>query len=108
MARACRAAEALGDLREYCRALFDAIFVEHRVITPTVCADVAAAIGQDRESFLAGLNADEIDRRVTADALEALRRGAFGVPTFFVGDEMFWGNDRLPLLEAHLQSGRRE
>ena len=33
---------------------------------------------------------------------EARRRGAFGVPTFFLGERMFWGNDRLVLLEAAL------
>ena len=33
---------------------------------------------------------------------EAVRRGAFGAPTFFVKDEMFFGHDRLPLLELHL------
>jgi 2-hydroxychromene-2-carboxylate isomerase len=31
-----------------------------------------------------------------------VRRGAFGAPTMFVGDTMFWGNDRLPLLEEFL------
>ena len=34
---------------------------------------------------------------------EARRRGAFGVPTFFVGEHMFWGNDRLVLLENLLR-----
>ena len=44
---------------------------------------------------------DTKDRlRATTD--EAVTRGAFGAPTFFVGDRMFWGNDRLPLLERHL------
>ena len=33
---------------------------------------------------------------------EAVKRGAFGAPTFFVEDEMFFGHDRLPLLERHL------
>ena len=33
---------------------------------------------------------------------EALRRGVFGTPSYVVGDEVFWGQDRLPLLEAHL------
>jgi 2-hydroxychromene-2-carboxylate isomerase len=33
---------------------------------------------------------------------EAVKRGAFGAPTFFVKDEMFFGHDRLPLLESHL------
>ena len=34
---------------------------------------------------------------------EAVKRGAFGAPTFFVEDEMFFGHDRLPLLESHLR-----
>lgn len=33
---------------------------------------------------------------------DALRRGVFGAPSYVVGDEVFWGQDRLPLLEAHL------
>ena len=34
---------------------------------------------------------------------EALQRGVFGAPAFFVGDEMYWGNDRLHFVEAALQ-----
>ena len=34
---------------------------------------------------------------------EAVQRGTFGAPTFFVKDEMFFGHDRLPLLELHLR-----
>ncbi len=34
---------------------------------------------------------------------EAVKRGAFGAPTFFVGEQMFWGNDRLVLLEEFLR-----
>ena len=33
---------------------------------------------------------------------KAVRRGVFGVPSYVVGDEVFWGQDRLALLEAHL------
>ena len=33
---------------------------------------------------------------------EALRRMVFGAPSYVVGDEVFWGQDRLPLLDAHL------
>ena len=33
---------------------------------------------------------------------EALRRGVFGAPSYVVGDEVFWGQDRLPHLDAHL------
>ncbi|NIO41822.1 MAG: 2-hydroxychromene-2-carboxylate isomerase, partial [Burkholderiales bacterium] len=35
---------------------------------------------------------------------EAMDRGVFGAPTFFVGDEMFWGTDRLGQLEHYLSS----
>ncbi|XPF98764.1 DsbA family protein [Marinobacter sp. MA] len=37
---------------------------------------------------------------------EAVRRGIFGAPTFFVGDEMFFGQDRMPQLENYLSVSR--
>ncbi len=40
--------------------------------------------------------------RLRANTDEAVERGAFGAPTFFVGDAMFFGNDRIPFLEAAL------
>jgi len=48
---------------------------------------------------------DSSDTRNRHAALidEAHARGAFGVPTFFLDGRMFWGNDRLPLLEAALR-----
>ncbi len=48
-----------------------------------------------------------IDDELAATTREAFERGAFGVPTFFAGDRMFWGNDRLVLLRHHL-SGRSD
>ena len=62
-------------------------------------------------AIIVGPNAEVIERadvkqrlRDTTD--EAVRRGVFGAPTFFVGDEMFFGNDRLPLVEAALVRGQ--
>ena len=102
MARACRAADLQDALRPYCEALFRAVFAEHRTIDAAACGDVARSIGLDPLRLLADLASPAVERRVTQDAAEACRRGAFGVPTFFVADEMFWGNDRLVLLEDHL------
>jgi 2-hydroxychromene-2-carboxylate isomerase len=52
------------------------------------------------------LHDHETRHQLTEAAREAQARGAFGVPTFFVGDEMFWGNDRIAILrEALLQEG---
>jgi len=44
----------------------------------------------------------EIKDKLFQSTEEAVRLGAFGAPTFFVKDEMFFGHDRLPLLELHL------
>ena len=48
------------------------------------------------------IDGDEIKNQLRANAEEAVRRGAFGAPTFFVGGEMFWGNDRLEFVEQAL------
>ena len=40
--------------------------------------------------------------RLKANCDEALARGAFGLPTFFVGNEMFFGNDRVEFVDAAL------
>jgi 2-hydroxychromene-2-carboxylate isomerase len=56
--------------------------------------------------FLAMLRDPDTARIATATAEEAVRRGAFGVPTFFLGAQMFWGNDRLVLLRSALAHQR--
>ena len=53
----------------------------------------------DPRDFVAGLNDPATAEALDATTDEAHRRGAFGVPTFFLGDRMFWGNDRLPVLK---------
>ena len=45
----------------------------------------------------------EIKDRLRKNTDEAVERGAFGAPTFFVGDDMFFGNDRLHFVEAALR-----
>jgi 2-hydroxychromene-2-carboxylate isomerase len=48
------------------------------------------------------IEGDEIKNQLRANADEAVSRGAFGAPTFFVNGEMFWGNDRLDFVEEAL------
>jgi 2-hydroxychromene-2-carboxylate isomerase len=107
MPRACRAAERQEALAGFCNALFRAVYAEHREIDLAECAAVGAAIGLDPGRLLSDIDSPEIERQVTADADQASRRGAFGVPTFFLDDRLYWGNDRLVLLEAHLQRRAR-
>jgi 2-hydroxychromene-2-carboxylate isomerase len=65
---------------------------------------VARRIGVDPEEVLSGAASPEAKQDLKAATSEAVERGVFGAPAFFVGDEMFWGNDRLHFVEAALQS----
>jgi 2-hydroxychromene-2-carboxylate isomerase len=64
---------------------------------------VAARIGVDPEEALSGAASPGAKQALKVATSEAVERGVFGAPAFFVGDEMFWGNDRLHFVEAALQ-----
>lgn len=65
-------------------------------------AEVARRIGEDPEEILEGASQPAAKEALRTATAEALERGVFGAPTFFVDGEMFWGNDRLPFVEAAL------
>ena len=65
--------------------------------------EVARRIGKDPEDVLRGAATDEAKEALKSATAEAVERGVFGAPAFFVGDEMFWGNDRLHFVEAALK-----
>jgi 2-hydroxychromene-2-carboxylate isomerase len=64
---------------------------------------VLRQIGADDVKLLQRAQEPEAKERLRRNTDEAIARGAFGVPTFFVGDEMFFGFDSLPWLEAFLR-----
>ena len=104
LARACTAAKALGAGREYCRVLFDAVFASDLSrIAEEECVRSAEDCGLRRDRFASILHSPQTEARLETAAREAHEAGAFGVPTFVVGEEVFWGNDRLVLLRHHLQ-----
>ena len=104
LARACTAAGALGAVREYSRALFGAMFAGDLTrIGEEECVRIADGCGITGDRFYFTLRSPEAESRLETTAREAHEAGAFGVPTFVVGDEVFWGNDRLPLLRHHLR-----
>lgn len=67
--------------------------------------EVARRIGHDPDKLLEGATTPEAKEALKNATEEAVERGIFGAPAFFVGDEMFWGNDRLLFVEETL-SGR--
>ena len=69
---------------------------------PAVLAATLAAAGFDAEAFMALVADPEVKARLVATTEEAVARGAFGAPTFFVGDEMFFGQDRLDFVREAL------
>jgi 2-hydroxychromene-2-carboxylate isomerase len=66
--------------------------------------EVARRVGLDPEELLAGAATDEAKQALKGATAEAAERGVFATPTFFVGDEMFWGNDRLDFVEEALRA----
>ena len=65
-------------------------------------SEVARRIRADPEEVLAGASSPEAKETLKRATGEAVDRGVFAAPTFFVGDEMFWGNDRLVFVEEAL------
>jgi 2-hydroxychromene-2-carboxylate isomerase len=84
-------------------ALFRGAWAEaRRVDDPSVVADIVAEQGFDREALLTRAASDEVKAQLRRATDEAIQQGAFGVPTMFVDDQLFWGVDSLPLLERYL------
>jgi 2-hydroxychromene-2-carboxylate isomerase len=67
-----------------------------------VVVAVLRAAGHDPEAVLARANSEEIKDELRRRTDEAVERGIFGVPTCFVGDQLYWGQDRLDMVEAAL------
>jgi 2-hydroxychromene-2-carboxylate isomerase len=83
--------------------LFDAMWQGRRNMgDPEVLASVLSGAGLDPAALLAIADSPEAKDRLKANTEGAVARGAFGAPTFFVEDEMFFGQDRLDFIEEAL------
>ena len=88
------------------RALSTAAWGEGRDLTdPEVRADVVASVGLDAEGLAERIAAPEVKDGVRRSTEAALAAGVFGVPTFEVDGQLFWGHDRLPHLADWLSQG---
>ena len=80
----------------YCRNVFAAQFGEGRTISDdTTLADALTEAGVEPHDWLELANDPEVKGRLRRQTDEAIAAGIFGAPSFLVGDELFWGNDRL-------------
>ena len=88
----------------YATEVFQAYWSDERNISDkAVLRSCAEAAGLDGKAFLEAVNAPENKDRLRQATQELIDRGGFGSPTMFIGDEMYFGNDRLPLVEAALK-----
>ncbi len=64
------------------------------------------SMGLDSASLLAAAQSDPIKQKLADNTAAAVGRGVFGIPTFFVGGEMFFGKDRLGQVEEAVEAAR--
>lgn len=87
----------------YVDAVYRAIWVDHKNMNDAaVVAGVLREAGFEPAGLLAMANDPEVKERLKAVTQEAVARGVFGAPTFFVGECMYWGQDRLDFVEQAL------
>lgn len=83
----------------FIEAAFAAYFTRQEDISQDgVLANICRDLGIDADAFAEGIMQPDIRQALKANTDEAIARGVFGVPSFFVGDDMYFGNDRLDLL----------
>ena len=89
--------------RRFIEACFQAIWVEaENMGDMAVAGEVLSAAGFDPEALAARAGDPAIKKKLKANTDGAVARGVFGAPTFFVGDEMYFGQDRLDYIEDAL------
>ena len=80
----------------YVDAVFDAMFARPQDLRdPNVIGAVLAQAGFDPAALLALAGDPEVKAALIRNTEAAVAKGVFGAPTFFVGDELFWGQDRM-------------
>ena len=90
-------------LKPYMDAVFDAMWVQPRDMgQPAEIAAVLAPLGITAEAFMALVGDPEVKAALIANTDEAVARGVFGAPTCFVGQAMFFGQDRLDFVREAL------
>lgn len=88
------------------RSVFQAHWAEGRdMALPENVLDVAASLGLERDAVEAGIAHPEVKERLRVETETAIARGVFGAPFFFVGNEPFWGADRMVQMEDWLRRG---
>ncbi len=91
------------DPSELVHALMRACWVEDQdVAEPSVVSAALATAGLDADKLMSLAESDACRNEIDANTEEAISRGVFGVPAYLIGDQLFWGQDRLDFVERAL------
>lgn len=91
---------------EFTKLAYRAWFIEHKDFgEPYVVSEVLRAIGQDADSIIERANSEAVHQKFAEETDVARSLGIFGIPTFVIGREIFWGDDRL---EEALEWAKKE
>ncbi len=103
--RGCVALDQEDKLVPFATAVFEAYWRDDRDISQApVLADICRQMGVDSDAFFAAIDKPETKNALRDNTQEVMDRGGFGSPTFFINNEdMYFGNDRMPLIRAALQ-----
>jgi 2-hydroxychromene-2-carboxylate isomerase len=104
--RGCVAAQLDGSLDRYVEAAFHHMWeAPKKLDDPVIIRTALAESGLDAEHLMARAQEDDVKSGLIANTQSAVERGAFGSPTFFVEDEMYFGKDQLRDVEEAIQAG---
>jgi 2-hydroxychromene-2-carboxylate isomerase len=105
---ACVAAGRWGRLEDFARNAMSAAFADGRDLgDPGVLAEVWRQSGLPPRTFEEGLASPDVATELAANTRELMARGGFGVPSFTIGDAIYFGNDAVPLVAQAVSDRRR-
>lgn len=104
MLRAYIALDGRPEQELFRKAVFRATWVDGADTSdPEVVVQLGETIGVDHRELAAAMSTPAVKNRLRANTDSAIARGAFGVPTLFVEDQMYWGHDRLEYVHRHVE-----
>ena len=96
-------AQERGELEPYNDTIFHGVWRDARNLAdPGIIVETLKEAGLDADAYVEGIQQQDVKDKLIANTDEAVEKGAFGAPTFFVGDKMWWGQDRLEWVEQEL------
>jgi 2-hydroxychromene-2-carboxylate isomerase len=98
-------AQERAERDRYLKTIWDAIWLDSKNMSdPGIVNATLKVADLDVEAYTKGIEREDIKAKLRDTTQDAIRRGVFGVPTFFVGNELFFGQDRLEFVREALRT----